>query len=136
MDLQAAYRARLLSNAELTSLLGQRVTWGGRPQASALPAIVLTKAAPGQDWTHAGPDPLVNPWVQADIYAADFPTAGAVSAALQGEMQRPDDVTAGGWRFEPPGMLVAEQWPGIEDLIGGGQAHRIVHDYRFWASPA
>ena len=135
MDLQAAFRARLLANAPLSAAVSGRIYWGIRPQGSALPALVLTKVAPGQDWTHSGPGPMVNPWVQIDIYSADYPAAGPIAAALQAEMQRLNRVTAGGWTFFPPGTLASDQWPGVESLPDGIQAHRVIQDYRFWAEP-
>ena len=135
MDLQAAFRARLLADATINTLTGGRVSWGGRPQGSALPAIVLTKAAPGRDWTFNGPDALVQPWVQIDVWSATQPSGAAVVAAVQAEMERLDNVTAGGWKFQPPGFLVNDQWPGPEDLPSGGIAYRVSQDYRFWASP-
>lgn len=136
MDLQAAFRARLLANATIASLSGGRVSWGDRPTSTALPAAVLTKVSPGRGWTHEGPDPLVNPRVQIDLYGASFAQIGPIAAALQAEMERDDAVTVGGWTFHPPGMLQIDQWPGPEDLLGGGKAYRIMHDYSFWARPA
>lgn len=136
MDLQGAFRARLLANGGLSSASGGRITWGSRPQAAALPAVVLTKVAPGRGWTHDGPDPLVNPWLQVDFWGKTQAEVAALSAVFQTEMEWPTEVTAGGWIFLPPGLLVSEQWPGPEDLEGGGQAYRIIQDYRFWARPA
>jgi len=136
MDLQAAFRARLLANSTIASLTGGRVSWGGRPQSAALPAVVLTKAAPGQDWTHGGTDGLVRPWVQIDIWSATQPSGAAIAAAVQAEMERLDATTVEGWTFAAPGQIVGEQWPGPEDLVGGGTAYRIIHDYRFWARAA
>lgn len=136
MDLQAAFRARLLANATINLLTGGRVSWGGRPQGASLPAIVLTKAAPGRDWTFAAPDPLEQPWVQIDVWGSTVPSAAGVISAVQAEMERLDTVTVGGWKFQPPGVLVNDQWPGPEDLPGGTTAFRIMHDYRFWACPA
>jgi hypothetical protein len=136
MDLQSAFRARLKANATITALVGTRVDWGDRPSSSALPAIVLTKVSPGREWTHGGPDPLVNPRVQIDIFGASTAQISPIASALQSEMEREDDVTVGGWTFHPPGMLQIDQWPGPEDLIGGGKAYRIIQDYSFWARPS
>jgi hypothetical protein len=136
MDLQAALRARLVADAAIASVVGQRVYWGIRPQGTPLPAIVLTKVAPGQEWTHAGPDTMVNPWVQIDVYADNYPSAGGVIDAVQAEMQRLDRVEIEAWEFVPPAVLTNEQWPGVEGLPEGGLAHRVTQDYRFWAQPA
>lgn len=136
MDVQAAFRARLKAVAALNTPTAGRIDWGTRPQNTALPALVLTKAAPGRDWTHTGPDVLIQPRFQIDIYAASNASAAALSTALQGEMERLTPVTVGGWTFLPPGALINDQWPGPEDLPGGGQAYRVTHDYYVWARPA
>lgn len=133
MDLQAALRARLKAATGLTTT---KIEWGDVPQLSALPYLRLTKVSPGREWTHDGPDALVNPWVQIDIFAASNASAATLSAAVQAEMERLTDTTVSGWIFKPPGMLVGDQWPGPEDLSGGGKAYRVTHDYRFWARPA
>jgi hypothetical protein len=134
--MRPALRSRLLANGTITGLVATRVDWGLRPANSALPAIVLTKAAPGQDWTFKGPDTLINPWVQFDCYGATQVSALAVADALQAEMQRLTEVTVGGWKFLPPAILVSDDGPNPEDMIGGGVAYRIRHDYQFWVRPA
>lgn len=135
-DLQSAFRARLKAVAGLNTPTAGRIEWGSRPQNTALPAIVLTKATPGREWTHDGPDALVSPLIQVDIYAASNAAAATLAAALQAELERSDRVTVGGWKFLPPGLLENDRWPGPEDLPGGGQAYRISQDYRVWAHPA
>jgi hypothetical protein len=136
MDLQAAFRARLLGNPTIANLTGGRISWGDRPSSTGLPAIVLTKVSPGRAWTHEGADPMVNPRVQVDIYGATFASVGPIAAAVQAEMEREDRATVGGWKFVPPALLENDVWPGPEDLIGGGKAYRVMHDYSFWAQPA
>lgn len=135
MELQDAFRSRLLAAGALTALVDDRVHWGKRPQNGALPALVLTKVAPGQDWTHDGPDSLVNPWVQIDVYGASLPSVSSVASALQAEMQRIDIVNVEGWKFLPPATLEGDQWPEAQDLAKGGSSYRIMHSYRFWARP-
>lgn len=134
MDLQGAFRARLLANATLAGLV-TKVAWGGLPQLTVLPYLRLTKAAPGRAWTHEGPDPLINPRVQVEIYAAAEKDLGPIAAALQGEMERLDRTTAAGWLFLPPATILTDLWSGAEDLEGGGVAYRATHDYSFWAAP-
>lgn len=135
MDLQDAFRSRLLASGALTALVDDRVYWSKRPQNAALPALVLTKVAAGQEWTHDGPDPTVNPWVQIDIYAETLPSASVIASALMAEMQRIDAVTVEGWKFFPPAILATEQWPEADSPPKGGTIYRVTHDYRFWAAP-
>lgn len=134
MDLQAAFRARLLANGTFAGLV-TKVAWGGIPQTTALPYIRLTKSGAGREWTHAGPNPLVRPRVQIDVFAANERSLGPIAEALQAEMERLDTVTAGGWAFLPPGLIEIDEWTGDEDLTGGGRAYRLIHEYTFYAQP-
>lgn len=135
MDLQAAYRARLLANATLAGLV-TKVAWGGLPQKTLLSYLRLTKAGAGRAWTYAGADPSVSPRVQIDIYSEFERDLGPIATALQAEMERSDRVTIGGWTFYPPGFIENDVWSGPEDMTGGGQAYRAMHEYTFWAAPA
>lgn len=135
MDLQGAFRARLLANATIAAHV-TKIAWGGLPQKTALPYLRLTKAATGQEWTHDGPDPLLHPWVQIDIFAAPSSEVGVIVRAIEAEMQRLDNVTIEGWSFLPPGIVVRDFGPELQELPGGGQAFLISQDYRFWAVPA
>ena len=133
MNLGDAFRARLLANATINSASGGKIAWDDR---TGLPALVLTKVAPGREWTHAGPDALVNPRVQIDSYGSTRPQALALADAVQAEMERLDAVTAGGWVFTPPAFIENDLSRGAQDLPGGGKAYLITHDYTFRAKPA
>lgn len=135
MDLAAAFRARLLANGTITSQ-ASKIAWGGVPQSTTLPYIRLTKVGAGREWTHEGPIALVNPRVQIDVFGKDAAQASALAAAIQAEMERLTQVVAGGWRFFPPGVIDMDRGPDVEDMAGGGQTHRIMHGYSFWAQPA
>lgn len=135
MDLQAAFRARLKAVSGLNTPTAGRIEWGGVSSGSPRPYLRLTKVFPGREWTHDGPNPLVNPRVQIDIIAETGAKAGVLAAVLQAEMERLDEVTVGGWTFVPPALLQIENGPEPEDLNGGGQAYRILHDYSFFAHP-
>lgn len=135
MNLQEAYRARLLANATLAGLV-TKIAWGGLPQKTLLPYLRLAKAGAGRAWTHSGPDATVSPRVQIDIYAANERDLIPITEALQAEMERLDRTTAGGWTFYPPGLIENDIWPGAEDMTGGGTAYRAIHEYTLWAAPA
>jgi hypothetical protein len=136
MDLQEALHARLIASSPLNTLIGNSIHWGLRPQGRPLPAIVLTKVAPGQEWTFSGPGVALNPWVQLDYWGEDYPTLSTIVEAAQAEMQRLTRVTIGGWTFYPPALLLSEQWPGVEQQKDGTKPHRVTQDYRFWVRPA
>lgn len=134
MDLQGAFRSRLLANGAISSL-ANKIAWGGLPEKTQLPYIRLTKVFPGREWTHDGPNALVNPRVQIDIFGVSSAQSSALAAAVQAEMERLSEVTAGGWTFVPPGTIEIENGPDPEDLSGGGQAYLTIHDYSFFAHP-
>lgn len=135
MDLQAAFRARLLAAAPVVAIT-TKIAWGELPQATPLPYIRLTKVGAGREWDHDGPDPLVNPRVQIDYFGATDSQVAALAAAGQAEMERLDTVTVGGWRFDAPAFLENDLWPQPQDVAGGVKAYLVTHDYRFWAQPA
>ena len=45
MTMEIALRAKLLANAPLVAIVGQRITWTERPQGNVLPAVVLQVVA-------------------------------------------------------------------------------------------
>lgn len=70
--MKAALRTRLLADATISGMVGQRIDWGLRPQGKALPAIRLTKIATPRDYTMEGAQATQFHIVQADCYAATF----------------------------------------------------------------
>ncbi|HMR51187.1 MAG TPA: DUF3168 domain-containing protein [Amaricoccus sp.] len=84
-----ALRALLLADAGVSALVGTRVTWGARPQGSALPAVVLHLISDVPGYTLAGDNGHRDSRVQADCigegrYEAVLGVAQAVQAALSG----------------------------------------------------
>lgn len=118
---------RLLAVAEIAALVGDRVSWfelarpdPGDTWSAALPAILLTNAAPGQSWTHQGPNALINPRVQIDVYSEIDGTTEALADLIKAEMQRLDEVVAGDTRFLPPAPI--HIWNPHKDQIAGTEA--------------
>lgn len=83
MDMQGALRARLIADAGVSALVGQRVYWMERPQGASLPAIVLQvisedrpqhmKGFTGLDWAR----------VQIDAWGLSYGDArGAAEAVI------------------------------------------------------
>lgn len=133
MDLQGAFRARLLANATIASASGGKIAWDERTGPKA---IALYKVAPGRAWTHEGPNPLIQPRVQIDCYGGTRGEAQASADAVQAEMERLDAVIVGGWTFLPPAFLNLDISREPQDLPGGGKAYLVTQDYSFWAQPA
>lgn len=67
----------------LTALVGERVTWGRREQADALPAVTLNKISGGPDYADDGETGLDEIRVQIDCWALTNTTVQAVSRAVR-----------------------------------------------------
>lgn len=78
--MQEDFRGLLLAEGAITTLVGSRITWNERPQASALPAIVLTIAGEDRAYAYDG-DSSVATRVQVDIYASSYASAVAIDRA-------------------------------------------------------
>jgi hypothetical protein len=72
LDMQGALRARLLAAAPVTALVGQRVYWVDRPQASQLPAIVLQVISDPRPQHLKGFEDLRETRVQMDIFGTSY----------------------------------------------------------------
>jgi hypothetical protein len=66
--MQGALRARLIAAAPVTALVGQRVYWVDRPQASALPSITLQIVSDPRPQHLKGFQKLRETRVQVDIW--------------------------------------------------------------------
>jgi len=73
--------AQLLADAALAALVARRIKWLARPQASALPAVVLQVVSGPRGYTFAGPDGLTGYLVQIDCWAGTYPAAKGVARA-------------------------------------------------------
>lgn len=81
--MEAALIARLLATAGLTALVSTRINWSRRPQAEALPAIVLHRIDGGRDYHLTGPSGIIESRVQVDCWAASYGSAKAVARAVE-----------------------------------------------------
>jgi hypothetical protein len=79
--MQGALRARLLAAAPVTALVGQRVYWVDRPQASQLPAIVLQVISDPRPQHLKGFNDLRETRVQMDIFGTSYGQVRALTEA-------------------------------------------------------
>lgn len=104
--MEAALVAKLLASSGVTALTGARINWLRRPQAEALPAIVLQLVDGVPDYLLDGSYSLTESRVQMDAWARSFKQAKqiarAVEAALSGQR-----FTLSGVRFE--GVFIASE---------------------------
>lgn len=85
--MEEALSAFLLASAGLSALVGTRVDWSRRPQAGALPSIILHQISAPRTYTMTGRDALMGQLVQIDCWGVSFKsakdTARAVAAVLE-----------------------------------------------------
>lgn len=117
--MEEALIAFILADAGVTAAVGNRVYWVQRPQASEVPAIVLTRIGGLRDYHTQGPSGLISSRVQADVFAKTYGAAKAASRALIACLSGHK-----GGRFQ--GAFV----DGERDFYEGDQAlHRVSIDF-------
>lgn len=94
MDMQGALRARLLAEAPVTALVGQRVYWVDRPQAAALPAIVLQVISDPRPQHLKDYDELRETRIQMDVFGATYAQVRSVTEAALAAVV-PEDTSNG-----------------------------------------
>lgn len=99
MDLEGALRARLLAASAVTSIVGQRVYWEVRPQASSLPAVVLDMVTDLREQTFGGFQSLLFARVQAWAFALSFAEKKRLKEAIIATLA-PQSAANGIW-FDP-----------------------------------
>lgn len=92
-------RALLLADAGCAAVVGGRVSWGGRPQGSDLPAILLHLVAQPGEHTLDGPSGPVASRVQVDCWARSYAAAKLAGRAAERALDGFEGV-AGGTRFQ------------------------------------
>jgi hypothetical protein len=126
-DLQAGLRTRLLANATVATAVGTRVTWVDRPQASALPAIVLQTISDPRPAHLKGHDGSRMTRVQMDVFAATY--AAALSLARAAIAALKDPATVSGKVF---GKTFVDGQRDLSEDVGGTLVHRQSVDLLVW----
>lgn len=125
--------ARLLADAGLAGLVGERIYWLDRPQADALPSITLQVISPGRAYTYGGASGTAGSRVQFDVWGRSYLEAKQVSRALIAAVEPP--ALEGDTRFGPAFLENGPDFP-PEDLPGGTKVYRVSMDFIIWNSPA
>lgn len=125
----------LLGSNGITSLVGQRITWTSRPQASALPAIVLHKISSAPQYSDEGESGLFSSRVQVDCWAKDGngtsgdTSARAVAAAVKARVSGLRQ-TSGGIEFQA--IFVEDEQGTFEQGAGSEELYRYRVDLTIW----
>lgn len=82
MTMETALRSRLLADGPVAALVRDRISWGVRPQGSALPAVVLTTVLADRSQHMGGFDGYRRTRMQVDCYAMSKATAVELREAV------------------------------------------------------
>lgn len=134
--MEEALVAHLLAFGTLAALVGQRITWATRPQASALPAVVLSKVDGIPDYTMAGPSGLVAARIQVDSWGTTYAEARGVGRQVEARLSGLDVSIGDGNSPEVLTHLSGGFMQGDRDDFelgaGGADLHRVSQDYIIW----
>lgn len=127
--MEEALRDYLASQAGVAALVGSRIYWAERPQASDLPAIVLHKISGVRGYTTRKADGLVRVRIQIDCWSDQYADAKAVARAVT--------TVLSGAIFERTGVtfrgaFVDAEQDSREDKNGGGRISRTRVDVVIW----
>lgn len=84
--MEEAIRTRLLATTAVTTLVGNRVYWGSRPQGGLLPDVVLMRISGAPIYTDDGEADLASARIEAQCYAHTYASAKAVGRAVSGSL--------------------------------------------------
>lgn len=84
--MEQAIIARLLGTSGVTSIAGERIFPGARPQASALPAVVFNVVSGAPVYTDDGEAGLAENRIQLDCWAETYTAAKQLSAAVKASL--------------------------------------------------
>lgn len=82
MDMEAAMRARLLADPAIAALVGTRVYWIERPQATLLEAITLQHVTDERRTNYDDFDGMQPGYVQVDVWASSYAKGKAIKEAV------------------------------------------------------
>ena len=108
MSFEEALRDRLKADATVTAIVGTRIDWDVRPQATAYPALVL-ETITGLNPRHMKGFSLTSDRVQFSCFANTKKEAVALRTAVLAAIEAP--ATAGGIEFMGAQDIVRRQAP-------------------------
>ncbi|WP_075216081.1 DUF3168 domain-containing protein [Mongoliimonas terrestris] len=130
--MEEALVAFLLADDGVAALVGSRVQWVLRPQASALPAIVLHRIDGDRDYTMGGPSGLVASRVQVDCWGETFLAAKQAARAVLARMQSVRGIN-GDIAFQAA-FAESERGEYTALVDAGERLYRVSTDYIIWHS--
>lgn len=122
--------AFLLADVPLKALVGTKINWLQRPQASALPAITLQRISDLPTNDGCGADALTETRVQIDCWGLTFTSVLAVSRAVEAALSG-QSFTHGTTEFVSV-FIDASSDTAEPGTTQGSIIHRVRTDYQFW----
>ena len=125
--MEADLLSLILSASGVTDLVGQRVTWGARPQGVGKPDIALLLVSGVPDYHMQGESGLDASLVQMDIRSdASLKAAGDIRDAVRAVLSGYSG-TVGSTTFY--GIFLRSVRQRVEQAEGGGMAYLIQMDW-------
>lgn len=110
--------ARLAASSALVALVGDRLQWGLREQATVLPAVTLNKVSGGPIYVDEGEVGLSEQRVQIDCWAVSFGDATALAREVRTQLS--------GW-FDSAFRYISLD---VERDLSEGGANQAKYEYR------
>lgn len=126
--MEEALTTRLLATSGLTSLVGNRIYWGIRPQGTTVPAVVLNKISATRLYPNDGPDGLVEARIQFDCWGATFTSVLNVARAIRNSFNGLS-FTDGGVTFQA--FFIDSERQSVEEGTPE-RLHRFSMDFLVW----
>ena len=122
-------RSRLIAAPAITALIAGRVYWGKRKAGDPLPAIVLYKVTPGNQYTAQGDSGLYGSRIQFDCLGMEMRVFDPLFAAVKAEMEQPKIVGSTAFSMS---FLESERDMPFVDVDGVGAVGGISADFFVW----
>jgi hypothetical protein len=127
--MEEALRAYLLAQSGVSSLITDRAYWSMRPQAGALPALVLAVVSPAPSYAMDGYSGLTQTRVQIDCFGVTYAQAKGLARTVRNLLN--------GKRFTQSSIRFEAFRNGERDLseagtTEGARVHRISLDFQIW----
>lgn len=126
--MEAALRTYLLASSGISTLIGDRLTWGFSKQGDTLPRVTLQRISGGPEYSDEGEASLSEQRVQVDCYGATSESARAVYAAIRSRIS--------GASFTQSGVAFNIFIDSVRDepdaYEGGRQEHLVSLDLMVW----
>ena len=127
--MEAALRTRLKNASAVTAIVGNRIDWDVRPQATALPALVLETVIGNNPQHMQGYTGFTDTVVQFNCFAKSKKAAVELREAVQAAIV--PEATVGGVEFLRATEITRRQRPSNTDT---GFIHHEILEVRIWAS--